>query len=341
MKDVKAMIPIITLVLLICVLAGTFAWFSSYTSTEVSGLLSVERPMRVNLDQSSLGDLTDYQGQTGYNADGSASDTANKPYVIQFDLSFRAVGEKDVDVYFGFEYIAVKLNEQNLLSIENAVKLVFDKDFVNEGTNVNKYLGTKTISSYVSTAGDKYYAKTESGMQEVADGTQITTYTAQYESNVEVAGMIVLAQDDPAYDANVAIADKSKVVSEIVIKREYADKYFHLQYAMYTSNYNSLTSSYEFVADSATTNVRFATPLTLTSTLNGNGHSGVNLDAGKSIPQKAKVTIGLYHDYGSVTGDRKSQFGTFTFSNDAFRGCRFSFAFCVIAQENKAGGAGA
>ena len=300
--------------------------------------------MRVNLDQSSLGDLTDYQGQTGYNADGSLSDTANLPYIIQFDLSFRAIGEKNVDVYFGFEYIAVKLNEQNLLSIENAVKLVFDKDFVNEGNNVDKYLGTKTISSYVSTDGDKYYAKTESGMQEVVDGTQITTYTAQHESNADVAGMIVLAKDDPAYKDNTTIADKSKVVSEIVIKREYADKYFHLQYAMYTSKYDAV-NGYSFVANSATTKERFATPLTLTTatveTSDGKQFSQVNLDAGKSIPQKAKVTIGLYHDYGSVTGDRKSQFGTFTFSNDAFRGCRFSFAFCVIAQENKAGGAGA
>ncbi|MGN0789807.1 MAG: hypothetical protein ACI4MY_07690 [Christensenellales bacterium] len=335
MKDVKTMIPIITLVLLICVLAGTFAWFSSYANVEMTGILSVERPMRVTLDQSSLGDLTDYQGQTGYNADGSESDTANRPYIIQFDLAFRAIGEKDVDVYFGFEYIAVKLNEQNLLSIENAIKLVFDKDFVNENDNVNKYLGTKAVSSYVSTDGDKYYAKTESGMQEVSEGTQITTYAAQYDTNADVAGMIILAQDDPAYNDNLTIADKSKVVSEIVIKREYCDQFFHLQYATYTSNYNSVTSAYEFVDDSATTDVRFATPLTLTSTLNGRGHSEVNLDANKCIPQKAKITIGLYHDYGSVTGDRKSQFGTFTFSNDAFRGCKFSFAFCVIAQENK------
>lgn len=337
MKDVKAMIPIITLVLLICVLAGTFAWFSSYTSTEMLGLLSIERPMRVTLDQSSLGSLTDYQGQTGYNADGSESDTANRPYIIQFDLAFRAIGEKDVDVYFGFEYIAVKLNEQNLLSIENAIKLVFDKDFVNENDNVNKYLGTKTISSYVNTEGDKYYVKTESGMEEMSSG-EITTYAAQYDTNVDVAGMIILAQDDPAFANNSTIADKSKVVSEIVIKREYCDQYFHLQYAMYTSQYDTI-NGYGFVADSATTKVRFATPLTLTTTLvntsDDKQFSQVNLDAGKCIPQKAKISIGLYHDYGSESGDRKSQFGTFTFSNDAFRGCKFSFAFCVIAQENK------
>ena len=326
MKDVKAMIPIITLVLLICVLAGTFAWFSSYTSTEMLGLLSIENPQEVVLTSSTLtpGSLVEYNGQKGYDSSGNKKNPPDAPYIINFDVSYYVVGESAVDVSFGFDYIAVRLDAQKALPFSDVVRIVFgDSSFVDNADNRKAYLGVKGSYEYDrnEVGGADYFDNT--GTQ-LATGTTIYTYGPKHEADNEGKKGFLITKN----------ADGTGDVTEIIIKSEYVAEYFHLTYARYQVQYNAGNSAYEFVDDSATTDVRFATAIRYTIAPNAQGHSEVNLDQNKCIPQKSKITIGLYHDFGdSAPAGNASQFGEFVFSNDVFRGCTFVFSFKISSEK--------
>lgn len=326
MKDVKAMIPIITLVLLICVLAGTFAWFSSYTSTEMLGLLSIENPQEVVLTSSTLtpGSLVEYNGQKGYDSSGNKKNPPDAPYIINFDVSYYVVGDSAVDVSFGFDYIAVRLDAQKALPFSDVVRIVFgDSSFVDNADNRKAYLGVKGSYEYnPNEAGGADYFDNEGN--QLADKTIIYTYGPMHEAdNAGKKGFLITKNADGTGD-----------VTEIIIKSEYVAEYFHLTYARYQVQYNAGNSAYEFVDDSATTDVRFATAIRHTIAPNAQGHSEVNLDQNKCIPQKSKITIGLYHDFGdSAPAGNASQFGEFVFSNDVFRGCTFVFSFKISSEK--------
>lgn len=323
MKDIKAMIPIITLVLLICVLAGTFAWFSSYSKVDVTGLLSVENPQEVILLSSTLGTLVEYNGQKGYDSSGNKKNPPDAPYIFDFDVAYKVVGESAVDVSFGFEYIAIRLDAQKALPFSDVVRIVFgDTSFVDNEDNRKAYLGVKGSYAYKSdeAGGADYF---DNNGNHLAEDTTIYTYVPKHENdNAAKKGFLITKEADGTGD-----------VTEIIIKSEYVAEYFHLQYAKYQVSYNTTTSTYEFVDDSATTDVRFATPIEYSSQLNERGHSEVNLDVNKCIPQKSKITIGLYHDFGTTAAGNSSQFGEFVFSNDVFRGCTFVFSFRISSEK--------
>ena len=324
MKEVKAMIPIITLVLLICVLAGTFAWFSSFQQVDMMGLLSVENPQEVVLTSSTLtpGSLAKYNGQKGYDNKGNIKTLTDAPYVINFDVSYYVVGDSDVDVSFGFDYIAIRLDAQKALPFSDVVRIVFgDSSFVDNAANREAYLGVKGSYKYDpnEVGGADYFDNTGKHLENAT----ITTYRPKNEANnADKKGFLITKDVEGTGD-----------VTEVIIKSEYVAEYFHLTYARYQVQYNEGNKTYEFVDGSAKTDVRFATPIEHTSTPNTEGHSEVNLDAGKCIPQKSKITIGLYHDFGSTPVGNASQFGEFVFSNDVFRGCTFVFSFKISSEK--------
>lgn len=322
MKDVKAMIPIITLVLLICVLAGTFAWFSSFQQVDMAGLLSVENPQEVVLMSSTLtpGSLVEYNGQKGYDSSGKEIGSTDAPYIFDFDVEYCVVGDGDVDVSFGYNYICVKLGNGKEMLFEDAVRIVFgDSSFVDNADNRKAYLGVKGSYKYDSNevGGADYFDNTGN---QLVTGTTIYTYGPQYEANnADKKGFLITKNADGTGD-----------VTEVIIKSEYVAEYFHLQYAMWnTEQVGGTGVNYEHTFPANPDWKRFEV-----SNRFRYENGDVSENKLQCKPHKTKIKVGLYHDYAqNKPNGNETQYGPFVFSNDLFRGCTFVFSFKISSEK--------
>ncbi len=331
MKDVKAIIPIIILVLLISVVAGTFAWFSSQTQTDINGSMEVGEYIEMFFDDS-VGfpklEEKPYEGQLGYKKDGTICTGADAPYEFDFDLKFRIKASNNINVKFGFKYIVVNVaNTPYFLSYAETVKRVFGAESSNDvnSAEYQKFLGEKKEIEYSKISDDRYYALDENGKYAQLGGNdKVTVYAPKHESNRTEKGYII-------------VDEKTNAVQEIVLKSDYVGEFFHLQYAFYPYQYETDKSGlvyrkFDTLSDTFTYNKTKtdANPPQGTTAVSGYEVFG---DATKCYPHKVNIKIGLYHDNKTKPEGLSSEFGPFVFSEGAFKGCTFRFVFRVEGRD--------
>lgn len=335
MKDVKAMIPIIVLVLLISVVAGTFAWFSAYDSVDLNGSMEIGSYIDMIFDDSvGFPDLENnpYLGQTGYTENGDRITTEDAPYEFDFDLKFRIHASHNVSVKFGFKYIIIKLHESYVLGYAETVNRVFGATASDDPNSAEykKFLGVKKEIDYKHGQSDNYYAIDKDGKY------------APLKDSTALAPVKVTVYEPFDKDANrnekgyLVVDDKTKEVKEIVLKSESVSEFFHLQYAFYPYQNETDKSVLKYQKfDVPSTPFEYKKTKTDPTVSGQEPVSGYEVfeDSMKCYPHKANIKIGLYHDNKIAEPGKASEFGPFVFSEGAFKGCRFTFVFRVEGKE--------
>lgn len=112
MKSARVLTPILLLVLVFCMLALTFAWFSASTETRTSAVLTAGSYIKVVFDDA--GDMLvsePYNGQKGYDDNGVAYNDADKAYQAFYHTTLRLQGDDDLGLRFEFSSLLIKVSD--------------------------------------------------------------------------------------------------------------------------------------------------------------------------------------------------------------------------------------
>ena len=112
MKSARVLTPILLLVLVFCMLALTFAWFSAATETRTSAVLTAGSYIKVVFDDA--GDMLvsePYNGQKGYDDNGVAYNDADKAYQAFYHTTLRLQGDDDLGLRFEFSSLLIKVSD--------------------------------------------------------------------------------------------------------------------------------------------------------------------------------------------------------------------------------------
>ena len=112
MKSARVLTPILLLVLVFCMLALTFAWFSASTETRMSAVLTAGSYIKVVFDDA--GDMLvsePYNGQKGYDDNGVAYNDADKAYQAFYHTTLRLQGDDDLGLRFEFSSLLIKVSD--------------------------------------------------------------------------------------------------------------------------------------------------------------------------------------------------------------------------------------
>lgn len=104
--------PILVIVLVFCMLALTFAWFSATTETRSGAVLQAGSYIKVVFDDDS-GSLVNekYNGQKGYDDSGTAYTDDDRAYEAYYHTSLRLQGDEDLSLRFEFTSLKIKVSD--------------------------------------------------------------------------------------------------------------------------------------------------------------------------------------------------------------------------------------
>lgn len=112
MKSAKVLTPILILVLVFCMLALTFAWFSASTETQTTAVLQAGSYIKVVFGED--GDLLvsePYNGQKGYDDSGVAYTDADRAYQAFYHTTMRLQGDDDLGLRMEFASLLIKVSD--------------------------------------------------------------------------------------------------------------------------------------------------------------------------------------------------------------------------------------
>lgn len=208
MKSAKVLTPILVLVLVFCMLALTFAWFSASTETQTTAVLQAGSYIKVVFgEDDDLLVSEPYNGQKGYDDGGVAYTDADKAYQAFYHTTLRLQGDGDLGLRMEFASLLIKVSDTfYMMNAERTLSEI-----------IAKFDGYDPEKSHV---GKVETVTTENGEEEKftapADGSVAFIYT-----------------DDGTLDGKV------KYIS---LDKANTDKFFALAYAKITNT----TSPYAY-----------------------------------------------------------------------------------------------
>lgn len=208
MKSAKVLTPILILVLVFCMLALTFAWFSASTETQTTAVLQAGSYIKVVFgEDDDLLVSEPYNGQKGYDDGGDAYTDADKAYQALYHTTMRLQGDGDLGLRMEFASLLIKVSDTFYMM--NATRTLSEI--------IAKFDGYDPEKSHV---GKVETVTTENGKEEKftapADGSTAFIYT-----------------DDGTLNGKV------KYIS---LDKANTDKFFSLAYAKITDT----TSPYDY-----------------------------------------------------------------------------------------------
>ena len=127
-------------VMLVSLLTGTFAWYVSNSTAKIYGVLAAGSHIDVILSDGAISSAP-YNGQLGYDNSNNIYTNDDAPYFAQFDISFKAVGSKDIKVKYLPQYCAIAVNPFFGWDSVKTIQNLFDKSFdASQLDKLNHYL---------------------------------------------------------------------------------------------------------------------------------------------------------------------------------------------------------
>lgn len=111
MKSARVLTPILVLVLVLCMLALTFAWFSAATETNSVSTLKVGTYIRVVFDDSGLLNAEKYNGEKGYDENGVPYTDDDAAYEAYYHTSLRLQGDADLYLRLHFSELLIEVSD--------------------------------------------------------------------------------------------------------------------------------------------------------------------------------------------------------------------------------------
>lgn len=200
MKTAKILTPILMLVLVLCMLALTFAWFSAGQESKTYTTLTAGSYVKVVFDDNGVLNNEKYNGQKGYDENGTAYTDGDKAYEAFYHTSVRLQG--DSDLYLRFEFTGLLIKTSPTFYIMGAQKTL-----------------TEIVSLFDGyEPGKSHIGKVETVVTE--DGEE-TVFTAP-----EDGSAAFVYTDDGTADGKVVF---------IRLDKANTDKFFTLSYAKITT----------------------------------------------------------------------------------------------------------
>ena len=112
MKSARVLTPILVLVLVFCMLALTFAWFSMSVQTESVSVLRVGTYIKVTFDDEGLLNAEKYNGQKGYMDDGTPYTDDDKAYEAYYHTSLKLQGGADLYLRMYFSDLLISVSDR-------------------------------------------------------------------------------------------------------------------------------------------------------------------------------------------------------------------------------------
>lgn len=110
MKTAKVLTPILMLVLVLCMLALTFAWFSAGQDSTAFTTLTAGSYVKVVFDDSGVLNNEKYNGQKGYDDNGTAYTDDDKAYEAYYHTSIKLQGDSDLYLRLEFTELYIKVS---------------------------------------------------------------------------------------------------------------------------------------------------------------------------------------------------------------------------------------
>ena len=110
MKSARVLTPILILVLVLCMLALTFAWFSAATETSSVSVLKVGTYIRTVFDDGGLLNSEKYNGEKGYDENGVPYTGEDAAYEALYHTSLRLQGDSDLVVRLHFSELLIEVS---------------------------------------------------------------------------------------------------------------------------------------------------------------------------------------------------------------------------------------
>ena len=120
MKSAKVMLPILVLVLVMCMLALTFAWFSAGEQSKTETVLKAGSYIKVEFDGSGTLNGSKYNGEKGYDEDGTPYTDADKAYEAYYHTYIKLQG--DADLYLKFSFLELWIEVSDTFYMMNATR---------------------------------------------------------------------------------------------------------------------------------------------------------------------------------------------------------------------------
>lgn len=188
------------LVLVLCMLALTFAWFSSNQNNETTVTLEAGTYIKVEFDDSGSLNSEKFNGQKGYSDDGTPYTDDDRAYEAYYHTAVRLQGDRNLFLRMEFSGLTIKVSET--FYIKSAKATVRDIISLFEGYDSGK-----------SHIGKAETVTTENGgellLTDPSDGSEPFVYT-----------------DDGTDEGNVVC---------IRLNKANVDKFFTLEYAKIAS----------------------------------------------------------------------------------------------------------
>lgn len=308
MNKTKALIPIVTAVLLICALSATYAWYVSTSSVRGGFDLSAREALEVELTNVLKSDRK-YNGEMGYDADGVAYTVATSadpehpdtPYYAWTDLEFRPKGGDAVAATFALRQAVIQLDPHfYFYDWLKTVRDLFDADA--DTADRSRWVGVYESEANFRTANDAgYYRADETGkMVELKNGAKIEKFTPPPDMGQDQKGFVIVSESGAS-------------VSHIVLVGASAAEYFQLSYALYekTAEGFVLPSDAEHIAP------WIQVPLCDVD------YPTIKADA------KVRIYFGYFATQNPTESLDRQKHATFAFSGNRYRGSTFRFKLRV------------
>lgn len=112
MKSAKVLLPVLMLVLVFCMLALTFAWFSASTETRSSAVLQAGTYIKVVFDDESGALVNEkYNGQKGYDENGVPYTDDDRAYQAYYHTKMLLQGDRDLSLRFEFTSLLIEVSD--------------------------------------------------------------------------------------------------------------------------------------------------------------------------------------------------------------------------------------
>lgn len=129
MKSAKVLMPILLIVLVFSMLALTFAWFSAQEESQTTAVLRAGSYVKVVFDDGDNALVSErYNGQKGYDENGTAYTDDDRAYEAFYHTSLRLQGDGDLGLRFEFTSLMIQVSDTFYMmnaakTIENVVAL--------------------------------------------------------------------------------------------------------------------------------------------------------------------------------------------------------------------------
>ena len=192
MKSSRALLPILIIVLLVCMMALTFAWFSQTMENVRAGNTFTIGDTNI-VDLSDAGKMLSdkYNGELGFREDGTAYPAADPDatYVAEYHLGVYLQGDRDMTLRFTIDSVTIVLGEN--VTKPSAERVLASKisEFVVADGDEGTHIGTAVKE------GEQW------NFQAPADGSTAFLYTTDGTENGSVVAIALDSANAQRYFA--------------------------------------------------------------------------------------------------------------------------------------------